>query len=625
MSFKAKTLPGDIVLVGVNFLSKFSSITDSQGNTFQAVGSQLSTSGDQIHTALFYAVNIVGGADKVTIHLATQSSILEVYLAEYSGVNETTPIDAQAGATGPAGAISSGYGNTTVAGDLIFGYCTADSTCTTGSTFTTRSTFNANFMEDETASNPGSYAATGSANSSWTMHMVALRPAPAAAPEVITSPAIASASVRNSSSSGSAGGANPQAVAVASPQNVVSGISCTPKVLNAGSHASCELTVAVSSVPAQVTIISDSQQVKVPPVVSTRANQGSLTFQVNADPAATQQSVTLTASAGGSSAQGTIQVMAASGPILTVPDTQMAKPGSAVQFTVAAVDPAGSPVQMKASNIPDGATFEPASGGFAWKAGAIGTYKVTFTATDAAGQIASAPVVINVSSGSPTLQAIDHLCSPGAVGALSGTWLAQPGESLSDVTGASMALGSTKVSINGQYAPVLLATAASVQFLCPAVDAGRPLEISVETADGATTPLNTVMQSASPWIFTLNAPDQRQGLVSFANPADLAMARNSRVVAHPAQPGDELTIRGTGFGSVTDVASGAVSVQLDGLNAEVESISPVPGHAGVYTVVVTVPAGTVPGDAVPLQIQVTGSDGKIVSSNAVSVAVEQAR
>ena len=73
-------------------------------------------------------------------------------------------------------AVSSGNATTTVAGDVIYGYCVGDWSCTAGSGFTTRSSFNANLIEDMTAGNAGTYAATGTANHGWTMQMVALKP-----------------------------------------------------------------------------------------------------------------------------------------------------------------------------------------------------------------------------------------------------------------------------------------------------------------------------------------------------------------------------------------------------------------------------------------------------------------
>ena len=136
----------------------------------------------------------MGGADTVTVTLSGTSSDIELYLTEYSGVDPTNPIDAQAGASGSAHTVSSGNATTTVAGDMIYGFCMADLGSTVGSGFTARSTLDGNLIEDKAAGNPGSYAATGTATSGWSMQMVALKPAPVAVP-VITSATTASGTV----------------------------------------------------------------------------------------------------------------------------------------------------------------------------------------------------------------------------------------------------------------------------------------------------------------------------------------------------------------------------------------------------------------------------------------------
>jgi chitodextrinase len=178
LSFPASTAAGDLILVGFDFdtNSTPSSVTDSQGNVFIEVGSQLTSPGGS-RGRVYFAKNIKGGPDTVTINLSANSGWIELYLTEYSGVDKTNPIDAQAGASGNAGPVSSGNAATTVAGDVIYGHCVGDWVCTAGSGFTARSVLNGNLIEDKTAGNPGAYAAISSANNGWSMQMVALRPA----------------------------------------------------------------------------------------------------------------------------------------------------------------------------------------------------------------------------------------------------------------------------------------------------------------------------------------------------------------------------------------------------------------------------------------------------------------
>lgn len=150
-----------------------------------------------MHSKIYYAQNVKGGADSVTVQLSSTSARIDLYLIEYAGVAQAGAVDTQAGAAGSKTAVSSGLGKTTTTGDLILGYCAADSACTAGPGFSTRSNFNGSLIEDMQAGGPGKYAATGSANGGWTMQMVALKPAATGGPPGITSATTASGTVGN--------------------------------------------------------------------------------------------------------------------------------------------------------------------------------------------------------------------------------------------------------------------------------------------------------------------------------------------------------------------------------------------------------------------------------------------
>jgi hypothetical protein len=175
--FSVNTQSGDLILVAFDFVSGDtpSSVTDTQGNTFTAVGNQLTTPGGS-GSRVYYANSIKGGADTVTVTLSSSSSWIEMYLTEYSGVSAATPIDVQAGASGSSNTVSSGTATTSTAGDIIYGYCVADWACTVGSGFSARSTFNNNLIEDMTPASAGAYAAKATANNGWSMQMIALIP-----------------------------------------------------------------------------------------------------------------------------------------------------------------------------------------------------------------------------------------------------------------------------------------------------------------------------------------------------------------------------------------------------------------------------------------------------------------
>ncbi|HTX34306.1 MAG TPA: putative Ig domain-containing protein, partial [Bryobacteraceae bacterium] len=646
VAFASKTAAGDLLLVGFDYETNTTvSVTDSQGNSFLQVGSQLVSPGGA-YSRVYYAISPTGGADTVTITLAAKTSILEVYLTEYSGVNQAAPVDVQAGKSGSAKSVSSGNATTTAAGDMIYGYCVGDNACTVGSGFTARSTMNSNLIEDMTAGSAGSYAATGTANSGWTMQMVALRPASAAAPALISARPAVTATTGAARTPHAAPGAGTaaqfsgieQASKPASrtpgastpvQSQTVTGLTCTPKVIPAGSHVTCELRTLSPHEASPIQVTTSAGQVKAPSAVAPRTGQTRLTFQVAVDAAAKEQFATIGATAGTTTAQDTIQVTASSAPVITVPGTQAARFGKALRFTVAALDPADLPVQLTASHVPAGASFDAASGIFEWtpSTSQSGRFQVTFGATNPAGQSSTAEVTVNVGSGTPAVGGTDRLsCSPGAIASLSGSGFAAPGSLLSDPSGQSLALGGTRVIINDQPVPVLAASEARVTFLCPAADPGTPLAATVETEAGASTPVTALMRLATPAILSLDGSGRNQGVISFATASgrstELAMPRNYQVPAHPAQPGDELLIWGSGLGSPSEVTAGTLQVEVGGMDAAVESIQAVPSHAGVYTIQVRVPAVLDFGDALPVHIQVSTPDGKLVSSNRVTIAVE---
>ena len=192
VAFSSNTTAGDIILVGFDFASgaTFSSISDSQGNTLNEVGSQLTTPAGS-KSRLYYASNIKGGADTVTVHTTASASFIKVQIIEYSGVSTSTPIDIQAGATGSAGSASAG-GQTTVANDWIFGFLASDGTGSAGGGFNSRSAANGNVLQDDAAGAPGWYYASGSSTSGWSMQMAALEPAGAVTEAYVCSTSSAS-------------------------------------------------------------------------------------------------------------------------------------------------------------------------------------------------------------------------------------------------------------------------------------------------------------------------------------------------------------------------------------------------------------------------------------------------
>jgi uncharacterized protein (TIGR03437 family) len=406
-------------------------------------------------------------------------------------------------------------------------------------------------------------------------------------------------------------------------RRAVSGLSCSPKVVNAGSQVTCELRVTGSAAASSILLGSSSSQVAIPTAVASRPNQSRLTFQASVDVAAKQQAVTLTATLDGASVQDVLQVTPSSAPILTVPGKQFARFGAPLSFQITGADPSDSPLQLMAADIPAGAAFDPLSGRFDWTPNSSqgGQQQVTFTATNGAGRSSIAQVAIDVDSGAPVLTNAGA-CSPGAIGTLRGKWLAEAGKTLADATGQSLSLGGTTVKVNGEPVPALFASATRVNFICPSLEPGTQFSVAVATPTAASELLTVAMQTVSPEIFSLDGSARDQGVISFAETTDLAMERNATVPAHPAQPGDEILIWGTGFGAAAEDSARHVSVKLGDIEVAVESVRAVPGYAGVYTIQTRVPAAIVVGDAIPVEVRMTTPDSKLVQSNTVKVTVE---
>jgi glucose/arabinose dehydrogenase len=176
VALPASTGAGNLVVVGIDFQGTgFGTISDGQGNSFVQVGSQIVTPGG-VKTRLYYAPNIRGGAESVTITTPSADPSLQVYVAEYRGADLTAPLDVAAQNTGTSASVTSGAATTTTPNDLLFAFCVSDGNCSAGSGFSTRSTHSGNLVEDRAVSTTGAYAATGSSSSGWAIIMAAFRP-----------------------------------------------------------------------------------------------------------------------------------------------------------------------------------------------------------------------------------------------------------------------------------------------------------------------------------------------------------------------------------------------------------------------------------------------------------------
>lgn len=374
-----------------------------------------------------------------------------------------------------------------------------------------------------------------------------------------------------------------------------------------------------------VPINSSSIDIQVPPAVSTRSKQASLSFEAYTNAVARQQSVTVTAGVGERPAMDTVILVPPSGPVILVPGKQTVAANSVLTFQVQGMEASGALATVTASRLPSHATFDQASGTFYWvpDISEIGAAKATFKATDSKHESTIASVEIEIDSGRPIVTSLVNGatmsagpgCSPNAIASLLGTYLISADTPSSDPSGQSMELGGARVRVNGYPVPVLYASRSRVDFVCPQLASGTPLDIELEGDETVQTSGRMVI--SNPGIFSVDAGGQGQGVIRFVGSSDLATVRNPRTPGQPAQPGDDIAIRATGLPT-----SAAVLVKVGGVRISASAIEVVQGGAGVEDILLTLPAGVPTGDAVPISLELTDSGGLILESNVVTMAIE---
>jgi outer membrane protein assembly factor BamB len=154
-------------------------LSDTRGNTYTAATARQSW-GNNWSAQVFYASGISAGSNTVTATFGTSiKSFGIVYLHEYSGLANVSPVDVSASAAGSSASMSSGAVTTTQANDLLFGAgVSTNSVTTAGTGFTARLTGFGNLTEDRIVTTTGSYAGTATQNgTAWAMQLVAFRAA----------------------------------------------------------------------------------------------------------------------------------------------------------------------------------------------------------------------------------------------------------------------------------------------------------------------------------------------------------------------------------------------------------------------------------------------------------------
>ncbi|HTL17255.1 MAG TPA: DUF4038 domain-containing protein [Patescibacteria group bacterium] len=171
--FSSPNNPGNLIVVVTSWGDSVASptVSDTEGNTYVLATSTYNPAGDQ-SLAIYYAKNVNGGPNTVTVNFGGSHAWRRIILAEYSGIDPVNPLDRASANQGSASTatdnVTSGSVATSASGDLIFGAVenfNVTGTVSAGTGFTLR-----NFLmdkgvietafEDRIASSAGSTSAT---------------------------------------------------------------------------------------------------------------------------------------------------------------------------------------------------------------------------------------------------------------------------------------------------------------------------------------------------------------------------------------------------------------------------------------------------------------------------------
>ena len=287
--------------------------------------------------------------------------------------------------------------------------------------------------------------------------------------------------------------------------------------------------------------------------------------------------------------------------------------GEPIDLTLSTPELGPEQAHLSAPDLPSGARFDPSTARFTWTPARTqqGSYSLLFPLDGVRTNSPPRHLTITVDSGEPLVTAVvngashsaDSACSPGSVASLQGRWLNDA--------------GAPRVYVNGVAVSVLAASSTRVDFLCPQDTPGTPLQVWLENAAGRTDALVTTMKNSAPGIFTLTGASQ--GLV-FLDNSLLAAVRGSGDSGQPAQPGDDVSIRATGFKPDT-----SISIKLGDLEALVNSVEPAVNLPGVYDIRIKVPSGVILGEEVPIRLRVADAGGQWYESNLATMAIELPR
>ena len=229
--------------------------------------------------------------------------------------------------------------------------------------------------------------------------------------------------------------------------------------------------------------------------------------------------------------------MGSAGPHVRAPGRVAGTPAAPVRFQVSATGSA----TIKAAGLPQGSVFDTNTGDFEWNPlpADQGEHEISFIATDALGARTVRTVVVYIGTGAPVATQLRNMAGGAVMQPRSdffGLRLVSIGQR--DPAGRPVRPqpqpGRDPCAGEWRVRSILSASAGQVEFLCPTLPAGTPLDIAVETRAGQSGALRTTMEETAPAILTVDGSPQGHALAIQANSDELAALPSFRYRATPA-------------------------------------------------------------------------------------------
>ena len=427
----------------------------------------------------------------------------------------------------------------------------------------------------------------------------------------------------------------------------LSSVYCSPSTLNSNHSTTCTVLLDGNAVGSTIVgLASNKPNLQLPASVTVAAGSSTVTFSASASILTSNDKATVMASLNGQNLSTNISLVASSQiSALTCTPTSLTSNGTAV-CTVVLPQPAINPMVVAVSatlntlTVPSAVTI--ASGqtstSFSATAGMVTTDSAANISVSSNGQALTAQVQLStaVQLYNPVTNQPGQACSPDAIATVVGSGFTNQTPQAAAGPSWPLQLAGVQLNVNDQPAPLLYASDTLIHFQCPALAPGTELRIVVGP-DSAHPPaaVSAIMQEATPGVYTLD--DAQQGSVLIAGTDLVASANSISRPGRPAMKGEYISIYADGLGPLNEILPPGEPAPLDRLIRATAAVTVVigdsevvlspsfvgltPGVVSLFVVNVQLTNDVQTGSSIPLYLKVTLSDGIVVNSNTVRIAV----